>query len=73
MTTERIAEKLVKDMKRRSPKEKAKLRRILNKAFGPSAMREKMSGLAAAARQVAYEERQLRLFRDMNSKDKAIN
>ena len=52
MTTEQLARQAIKDVKRMSPDEKAKLRALLDREFGPS----KLDGLAEAARRVAEEE-----------------
>lgn len=51
MTTEQLAKKLVRDVKRMSKEEKAEVRKHLDREFGPVAQ-----GLADAARRVAREE-----------------
>jgi hypothetical protein len=54
MTTEQLAKKAVRDVKRMSPAEKAKLRHLLDKEF--KRVPKNVDGYADAARRCAAEE-----------------
>ena len=54
MTTEQLAKKAAKDVKRMSPDEKAKLRHLLDKEF--KRVPKNLDGYADAARRCAAEE-----------------
>ena len=58
MTTEQLAKKAVRDVKRMSPAEKAKLRHLLDKEFKrvPKNVPKNVDGYADAARRSAAEE-----------------
>jgi hypothetical protein len=45
MTTEQLAEKAAEDISRMSPDEKAKLRALLNREFGPADAAKKIEGV----------------------------
>jgi hypothetical protein len=56
MTTGQLAEKAIRDVEQMSPEEKAELRAILDREFGPSNAARKLRGFADAARRCAAEE-----------------
>jgi hypothetical protein len=56
MTIEQLATKITEDVEQMSPDEKAKLRALLNREFGPSSAATKLKGFAEAARSCAAEE-----------------
>jgi hypothetical protein len=56
MTTEQLAEKAIRDVEQMSPDEKAELRALLDRAWGPSNAAKKLRGFADAARRCAAEE-----------------
>jgi hypothetical protein len=56
MTTEKLAMKIAEHVEQMSPDEKAKLRALLNREFGPSSAARKLRGFADAARRCAAEE-----------------
>ncbi|HEY6386982.1 MAG TPA: hypothetical protein VIX91_15005 [Candidatus Acidoferrum sp.] len=75
LTTEQLAEAAIKAVEKMSPKEKLKLRRELKKRYLPRqySIGDTLSylhsdgGMRRAARRVAYEDRQLKLFTEMGS------
>jgi hypothetical protein len=56
MTTEQLAMKIVEQVEQMSPDEKAKLRAILDREFGPAHAAKKLEGFAEATRRCAAEE-----------------
>ena len=70
MTTEQLAMKVLKDLEQMSPNEKAELRAILDREFGPSSAATKLKGFADAARRCAAEEAALRNY---DGKGKPVN
>jgi hypothetical protein len=56
MTTEQLAMKIVEQVEQMSPDEKAKLRALLNREFGPAHAAKKLEGFAEAGRRCAAAE-----------------
>lgn len=70
MTTEQLGEKVAEQIEQMSPEEKAELRAILDREFGPSSAARKLKGFADAARRCAAEEAALRNY---DGKGKPVN
>jgi hypothetical protein len=56
MTTEQLGREMAKQVKKMSADEKAKLRKLLTREFGPANVAKKLEGFAEAARRCAAEE-----------------